>query len=64
MQVPLPKPSSYNFDSTSMYNVPEKIQIHLHTEKINNNINQNLLQFINQYQHPIKIYRSSILVKR
>ena len=32
------KPSSYNFDNTSMYNVPEKIQIHLHTEKFNNSL--------------------------
>ena len=34
----VPKPSSYNFDNTSMYNVPEKIQIHLHTEKFNNSL--------------------------
>ena len=61
MQVPLPKPSSYNFDSTSMYNVPEKIQIHVHTEKFNNNIRPKPTPI---YLHPIKIYRSSILVKR
>ena len=32
------KPYSNNFDNTSMYDVHEKIQIHIHTEKFNNNI--------------------------
>ena len=32
------KPFVYNFDNTSMYNVPEKIQIHLHTEKFHKSI--------------------------
>jgi hypothetical protein len=34
----VPKPYSNNFDNTSMYNVQGKIQIHIHTEKFNNNI--------------------------
>ena len=32
------KPYSYNFDNTTMYNVPEKIEIHLHTEKFYNSL--------------------------
>ena len=31
----VPKPSSYNFDNTTMYNLPEKIEIDLITEKFN-----------------------------
>ncbi len=34
----VPKPSAYNFDNTSMYDVPEKIEIHIHTEKFNNSV--------------------------
>ena len=37
-KVVVPKPFVYNFDNTSMYNVPEKIQIHLHTEKFHKSI--------------------------
>jgi hypothetical protein len=36
------KPYSNNFDNTSMYDVHEKIQIHIHTEKFNNNIYKNI----------------------
>ncbi len=31
----VPKPSSYNFDNTTMYNLKDKIEIDLVTEKFN-----------------------------
>jgi hypothetical protein len=34
----VPKPSSYNFDNTSMFNIPEKLEVHLVTQKFNNSL--------------------------
>jgi hypothetical protein len=36
--VSVPKPSSYNFDNTSMFNIPEKLEVHLVTQKFNNSL--------------------------
>jgi hypothetical protein len=33
MQIPNPKPAIYNFEVTTMYNIPQKIDIHTKTEK-------------------------------
>ena len=38
MHFPNPKPAVYNFEVTSMYNIPEKIDVYLHTKKFNNEI--------------------------
>ena len=37
-KVNVPKPSSYNFDNTSMFNIPEKLEVHLVTQKFNNSL--------------------------
>ncbi len=34
----VPKPSSYNFDNTTMYNLQEKLEIDLITEKFNRSL--------------------------
>ena len=34
----VPKPSSYNFDNTTMYNLQEKLEINLITEKFNRSL--------------------------
>ena len=34
----VPKPSVCNFDNTTMYNIPEKIDVHLYTENFHKNI--------------------------
>jgi hypothetical protein len=48
------KPYSNNFDNTSMYDVQEKIQIHLHTEKFNNNIRPKATPIYKQVPTPNK----------
>ncbi len=37
-KVNVPKPSSYNFDNTSMFDIPEKLEVHLVTQKFNNSL--------------------------
>jgi len=32
------KPFSYNFDNTSMFNIPEKLEVHLVTQKFNRSL--------------------------
>ena len=34
----LPKPSVYNFDNTTMYDIPVKLAVQLHTDKHNNSL--------------------------
>ena len=38
MRYPDTKPPIYNFEATTMYNIPQKIDIHLKTEKFNNTV--------------------------
>ena len=38
MYVPNPKPSIYNFEVNTMYNIPQKIDVNLKTEKFNNSV--------------------------
>lgn len=38
MSYPNPKPSAYNFEVSSMYNMSDKIDLHLYTEKFNNSV--------------------------
>ena len=48
MHYPNPKPAVYNFEVTSMYNMPEKIDVYLQTQKFNNSVRPT---FIDQFQH-------------
>ena len=62
MHYPNPKPAIYNFEVTSMYNMPEKIDVYLQTEKFHIQLDQHQHLFIDQFQNPIKMIHSFILV--